>query len=80
VARVQIDQAQRDASMDEALLDEVRTKLALLKAGSREEDITEARLRRDAANQGRSKSNHSSHSAMHETKSPEPASGGSWVS
>jgi multidrug resistance efflux pump len=35
--------------MDEALLDEVRAKLALLKAGSREEDITEARSRRDAA-------------------------------
>jgi hypothetical protein len=35
--------------MDEALFDEVRAKLALLKAGSREEDITEARSRRDAA-------------------------------
>src|ERR1700688_30977 len=35
--------------MDEALLDEVRAKLALLKAGSREEDITETRSRRDAA-------------------------------
>ena len=34
VTRVQIDQAQRDARMDEALLDEVRAKLALLKAGS----------------------------------------------
>jgi multidrug resistance efflux pump len=34
--------------MDEALLDEVRAKLALLKAGSREEDITETRSRRDA--------------------------------
>src|SRR5208282_3874538 len=31
------------------MLDEVRAKLALLKAGSREEDITEARSRRDAA-------------------------------
>jgi HlyD family secretion protein len=49
VTRVQIDQAQRDARMDAALLDEVRAKLALLKAGSREEDITEARSRRDAA-------------------------------
>jgi multidrug resistance efflux pump len=49
VTRVQIDQALRDARMDEALLDEVRAKLALLKAGSREEDITEARSRRDAA-------------------------------
>jgi len=35
--------------MDEALLDEVRAKLALLKSGSREEDITETRSRRDAA-------------------------------
>ena len=35
--------------MDAALLDEVRAKLALLKAGSREEDITETRSRRDAA-------------------------------
>jgi multidrug resistance efflux pump len=49
VTRVQIDQALRDARMDEALLDEVRAKFALLKAGSREEDITEARARRDAA-------------------------------
>jgi hypothetical protein len=49
VTRVQIDQALRDARMDAALLDEVRAKLALLKAGSREEDITEARSRRDAA-------------------------------
>jgi HlyD family secretion protein len=49
VTRVQIDQALRDARMDQALLDEVRAKLALLKAGSREEDITEARSRRDAA-------------------------------
>jgi len=49
VTRVQIDQAQRDARMDAALLDEVRAKLSLLKAGSREEDITEARSRRDAA-------------------------------
>ncbi len=49
VTRVQIDQAERDARMDAALLDEVRAKLALLKAGSREEDITEARARRDAA-------------------------------
>jgi multidrug resistance efflux pump len=49
VTRVQIDQALRDARMDEALLDEVRAKFALLKAGSREEDLTEARARRDAA-------------------------------
>ena len=49
MTRVQIDQALRDARMDAAMLDEVRAKLALLKAGSREEDITEARSRRDAA-------------------------------
>jgi HlyD family secretion protein len=49
VTRVQIDQAQRDARMAAALLDEMYAKLALLKAGSREEDITEARSRRDAA-------------------------------
>ena len=49
VTRVQIDQAERDARMAAALLDEVRAKLALLRAGSREEDIAEARSRRDAA-------------------------------
>jgi multidrug resistance efflux pump len=46
---VQIDQAERDAHMAEAMLAEVRAKLALLKAGSREEDVAEARARRDAA-------------------------------
>jgi len=49
VTRVQIDQAERDARIAAALLDEVRAKLALLRAGSREEDISEARSRRDAA-------------------------------
>jgi multidrug resistance efflux pump len=49
VTRVQIDQAQRDARMAAALLDEMHARLALLKAGTREEDITEARSRRDAA-------------------------------
>jgi multidrug resistance efflux pump len=49
VTRVQIDQAERDAHMAEAMLAEVRAKLALLKAGSREEDVAEARARRDAA-------------------------------
>jgi HlyD family secretion protein len=48
VTRVQIDQAERDARIAAALLDEVRAKLALLRAGSREEDISEARARRDA--------------------------------
>jgi multidrug resistance efflux pump len=49
VTRVQIDQAERDARMAEAMLAEVRAKLVLLKVGSREEDITEAHARRDAA-------------------------------
>jgi HlyD family secretion protein len=49
VTRVQIDQAQRDARMARALLDEARARLALLKAGSRAEDISEAHSRRDAA-------------------------------
>jgi multidrug resistance efflux pump len=49
VTRVQIDQAERDARMAAALLDESRAKLALLNAGSREEDVTETRSRRDAA-------------------------------
>jgi HlyD family secretion protein len=49
VTRVQIDQALRDARIAAALLDEVHAKLALLKAGSREEDVTESRSRRDAA-------------------------------
>jgi hypothetical protein len=39
---------ERVRRMDEAPLDEVRARLALLKAGSREEDITETRSRRDA--------------------------------
>ena len=49
VTRVQIDTAQRDARMARALLDEARARLALLRAGSRTEDISEARSRRDAA-------------------------------
>jgi HlyD family secretion protein len=49
VTRVQIDQAERDARMASAMLEEVRAKLVLLKVGSREEDIAEARSRRDAA-------------------------------
>jgi len=48
VTRVQIDQAERAARVAAASLDEVRAKLALLRAGSREEDIAEARSRRDA--------------------------------
>jgi HlyD family secretion protein len=49
VTRVQIDQAERDARMATAMLEEVRAKLVLLKVGSREEDTAEARSRRDAA-------------------------------
>jgi HlyD family secretion protein len=49
VTRVQIDQAERDAHMAEAMLAEVRAKLIMLKVGSREEDIAEAQARRDAA-------------------------------
>jgi multidrug resistance efflux pump len=49
VTRVQIDQAERDARIAAAMLEEVRAKLILLQVGSREEDITEARARRDAA-------------------------------
>jgi HlyD family secretion protein len=49
VTRVQIDQAERDAHMAAAMLEEVRSKLVLLKVGSREEDIAEAHARRDAA-------------------------------
>ena len=49
VTRVQIDQAERDARIAAAQLDEVRAKLVLLQVGSREEDITETRSRRDAA-------------------------------
>ena len=75
-ARVLIDQAQRDASMDEALLDEARTKLALLKAGSREEDITEARCGAMPPTKGAQSLTTATHSAMHKTKSRELASGG----
>jgi multidrug resistance efflux pump len=49
ITRAQIDQAERDARMATAMLEEVRAKLVLLKVGSREEDITEAHARRDAA-------------------------------
>jgi HlyD family secretion protein len=49
VTRVQIDVAERDARIAAAQLEEMRSRLALLHAGSREEDIMEARARRDAA-------------------------------
>jgi len=49
ITRVQIDQAERDARMASAMLEEVRAKLILLMVSSRVEDIAEARSRRDAA-------------------------------
>ena len=49
ITRAQVDQLERDARMASAMLEEVRAKLALLKVGFREEDIAEARSRRDAA-------------------------------
>ncbi|MBV8751955.1 MAG: efflux RND transporter periplasmic adaptor subunit [Hyphomicrobiales bacterium] len=49
ISKAQLDQAKRDARMAAALLDEARARLALLKAGSRPEDIAEARARRDMA-------------------------------
>jgi multidrug resistance efflux pump len=49
ISRAQLDQVKRDARMAAALLEEARARLALLKAGSRPEDIAEARARRDMA-------------------------------
>ncbi len=49
ISKAQLDQAKRDARMSAALLDEARARLALLRAGSRAEDIADARARRDAA-------------------------------
>ena len=49
VTRVQIFLAQREARVTEAQLDDARKKLALLKAGSRPEDVAEAEARHDAA-------------------------------
>jgi HlyD family secretion protein len=49
VTRVQIDQAERDARMATAMLEEVRAKLVLLKVGSRAEDIAAAAAQREAA-------------------------------
>jgi multidrug resistance efflux pump len=49
ISKAQVDQAKRDARMAAALLEEARARLALLKAGSRPEDIAEARARRDMA-------------------------------
>jgi multidrug resistance efflux pump len=49
ITKAQVDQVKRDARMADALLEEARARLALLKAGSRAEDIAEARARRDMA-------------------------------
>jgi multidrug resistance efflux pump len=49
ISKAQVDQAKRDARMAAALLEEARARLALLRAGSRQEDIAEARARRDMA-------------------------------
>jgi HlyD family secretion protein len=49
ISKVQIDQAKRDTRITAAQLDENRAKLALLRAGSRQEDILEAQQARDAA-------------------------------
>jgi multidrug resistance efflux pump len=50
ITEAQLDQTKRDARIAAAQLDEARAKLALLRAGSRREDILEAQSRRDAAN------------------------------
>jgi len=49
ISKAQIDQAKRDARITAAQLDENRAKLALLRAGSRQEDILQAQHARDAA-------------------------------
>lgn len=49
ITEAQIDQAKRDARIAAAQLEEVRAKLAWLRAGSRQEDVAEARSKRDAA-------------------------------
>ena len=49
VTRAQILQVQRDARVSAAQLNDARQRLALLHAGSRQEDIDEAKARRDEA-------------------------------
>jgi multidrug resistance efflux pump len=56
ISKAQVDQAKRDARMAAALLEEARARLALLKAGSRPEDIAEARARRHMAQAQRDQS------------------------
>jgi HlyD family secretion protein len=52
VTRAQVLQDQRDARVTAAQLEDARKRLALLKAGSRPEDIAEALAKRDAAAAG----------------------------
>jgi multidrug resistance efflux pump len=49
ITEAQLDQTKRDARIAAAQLDEARARLALLRAGSRREDILEAQSRRDGA-------------------------------
>ena len=49
ISKAQVDKAQRDAKVAAAELEEARAKLTLLKAGSRPEDISEAKFLRDVA-------------------------------
>jgi multidrug resistance efflux pump len=49
ISKAQIDQAKRDVRITAAQLDENRAKLALLRAGSRQEDVLEAQQARDAS-------------------------------
>jgi multidrug resistance efflux pump len=48
-SEAQIDQAKRDLRVAAAQVEQARAKLSLLRAGSRTEDISEARFSRDAA-------------------------------
>jgi HlyD family secretion protein len=49
ISKAQIDQSKRDVRITAAQLEENRAKLALLRAGSRQEDILQAQHARDAA-------------------------------
>jgi multidrug resistance efflux pump len=49
ITKAQVDQVKRDARITRAQLDEARARLALLRAGSRAEDILQAQHARDAA-------------------------------
>jgi HlyD family secretion protein len=52
VTQAQLDEARRDARIAAAQLDEARARLALLRAGSRREEVLETQSRRDAAKAG----------------------------